>query len=112
MGEGKKKIHKILIACLFFLALSLILYDIFFGKMGLLEYLTLRKKYEMLEEKRKDAAQDIERMEKEEINLKNNLNYIEDIARKDLGLIREREKIIILEDEAKGPDGKPGGGNE
>ncbi|NIO16304.1 MAG: hypothetical protein GTN70_04820 [Deltaproteobacteria bacterium] len=112
MDKGKKKIHKILIACLFFLALSMILYDIFFGKMGLLEYLTLRKKYEMLEEKRKEVSQDIERMEKEENNLKNNLNYIEDIARKDLGLIKEREKIIILEDEVKEPDGKAGGENE
>ncbi len=112
MDKGKKKIHKILVACLFFLTLSLILYDMFFGKMGLLEYLTLKKQYEMLEEKREGVSQDIERMEKEETNLKNNLNYIEDIARKDLGLIREREKIIILEDEAKDTDEKARGGNE
>lgn len=101
MNKRKRKIGRVLIAGVFFLALSLILYDIFFGNMGLLEYLSLRKKYEIMEDKKLRISEDIRDMEEERKNLKNNLNYIEDIARKELGLIKEREKIIILEDEVQ-----------
>jgi cell division protein FtsB len=99
MGKRKKKIQKVLIVSIFFIALSLFLYDIFLGNMGLLEYFSLKKRYEILEEKKTNVSRDIKSMEKEKENLNHNLNYIEEIARKDLGLIKEREKIIILEDE-------------
>lgn len=99
MNREKKKRRKILIAGICVIAFALILYDIFFGKMGLVEYLSMRSKYEVLEQKKVKMEEKVMELEVEENNLKENLNYIEEIARKELGLVRDREKIIILEDE-------------
>lgn len=104
MDREKKKRRKLLIAGICVVAFALILYDIFFGKMGFVEYLSLRSKYEVLEQKKVKMEEKVKELEEEEYNLKENLNYIEEIARKELGLVREREKIIILDDEADRDD--------
>jgi cell division protein FtsB len=112
MDGLKKKRRKLLLAGICVVAFALILYDIFFGKMGLVEYFSLRSKYEVLEQKKVKMEEKVKELKEEEYNLRENLNYIEEIARKELGLVREREKIIILENEPDRDDDEKGPGNQ
>ena len=89
-----KKILRFLALILFIIILASLLRDILFGQFSLQE----NKKLETLIEKKEDELINISEkneMLKDEIRLlKNNEEYVEHIARENLGLIREDEEYI------------------
>lgn len=89
-----KKILRFLALILFIIILASLLRDILFGQFSLQE----NKKLETLIEKKEDELINISEkneMLKDEIRLlKNNEEYVEHIARENLGLIREGEEYI------------------
>ena len=94
-----KKILKILILLFMMIISASLAYDILYGQFSLNE----NKKIEsLLNKKEKELIEISTENEslKEEINLlKNNDEYVEHIARENLGLIREEEKYINDEPE-------------
>ena len=94
-----KKILKILILLFMMIFSASLAYDILYGQFSLNE----NKKIEsLLNKKEKELIEISTENEslKEEINLlKNNDEYVEHIARENLGLIREEEKFINDEPE-------------
>lgn len=94
-----KKILKILILLFMMIISASLAYDILYGQFSLNE----NKKIEsLLNKKEKELIEISTENEslKEEINLlKNNDEYVEHIARENLGLIREEEKFINDEPE-------------
>ena len=94
-----KKILKILILLFMMIISALLAYEILYGQFSLNE----NKKIEsLLNKKEKELIEISTENEslKEEINLlKNNDEYVEHIARENLGLIREEEKYINDEPE-------------
>ena len=89
-----KKIFRFLALILFIIVLASLLRDILFGQFSLQE----NKKLETLIEKKEDELINISEkneMLKDEIRLlKNNEEYVEHIARENLGLIKEGEEYI------------------
>tara|TARA_B000000477_G_C6014352_1_gene194696 strand:+ start:302 stop:598 length:297 start_codon:yes stop_codon:yes gene_type:complete len=94
-----KKILKILLLLFMMIISALLAYEILYGQFSLNE----NKKIEsLLNKKEKELIEISTENEslKEEINLlKNNDEYVEHIARENLGLIREEEKFINDEPE-------------
>ena len=94
-----KKILKILILLFMMIITASLAYEILYGQFSLNE----NKKIEsLLNKKEKELIEISTENEslKEEINLlKNNDEYVEHIARENLGLIREEEKYINDEPE-------------
>ena len=94
-----KKILKILILLFMMIISASLAYEILYGQFSLNE----NKKIEsLLNKKEKELIEISTENEslKEEINLlKNNDEYVEHIARENLGLIREEEKFINDEPE-------------
>ena len=94
-----KKILKILILLFMMIISASLAYDILYGQFSLNE----NKKIESLVNKKEKELIEISTENeslKEEINLlKNNDEYVEHIARENLGLIREEEKYINDEPE-------------
>ena len=94
-----KKILKILILLFMMIISASLAYEILYGQFSLNE----NKKIEsLLDKKEKELIEISTENEslKEEINLlKNNDEYVEHIARENLGLIREEEKYINDEPE-------------
>ena len=89
-----KKILRFLALILFIIILAILLRDILFVQFSLQE----NKKLEILIEKKEDELINISEkneMLKDEIRLlKNNEEYVEHIARENLGLIKEGEEYI------------------
>ncbi len=94
-GIGEKR--SIILAAAFLIAVTFLLFDIIFGNMGLLEYFSVKNTHLLLQAKKERMVGELGKMEKEADALSKDLHYIEDIARKDLGMVNEREKIIILD---------------
>ena len=94
-----KKILKILLLLFMMIISALLAYEILYGQFSLNE----NKKIEsLLDKKEKELIEISTENEslKEEINLlKNNDEYVEHIARENLGLIKEEEKYINDEPE-------------
>ena len=94
-----KKILKILILLFMMIISASLAYEILYGQFSLNE----NKKIESLVNKKEKELIEISTENeslKEEINLlKNNDEYVEHIARENLGLIREEEKFINDEPE-------------
>ena len=94
-----KKILKILILLFMMIFSASLAYDILYGQFSLNE----NKKIESLVNKKEKELIEISTENeslKEEINLlKNNDEYVEHIARENLGLIKEEEKYINDEPE-------------
>ncbi len=99
VNTRKISLGKILFVGAAILLSFFLIYDIFLGKMGVREYFHARGKYHSLQEKKGRIEEENLRMEEEAASLKDNLGYIEEIARKELGMVKEKETIIILKDE-------------
>ena len=85
-------------------AASLIIVDGLFGERGLLAMLRARHEYDLLSAAIARQRADNARFREEARRLKEDPTAIEEIARRELGLIRPGEKVFIVKD---GPPAKP-----
>ncbi|HBO70104.1 MAG TPA: hypothetical protein DD658_08255 [Deltaproteobacteria bacterium] len=73
-----------------------ILYTLF-GEVGVLNSYKIYRTQKQLEEENARLREEIADLRKKVEDLRSNPSVIEDIARKDLGLIRKKENVIVLE---------------
>lgn len=73
-----------------------ILYSLF-GEVGVLNTYKIYRTQKQLEEENARLREEIADLRKKVENLRSNPSAIEDIARKDLGLVRKKENVIVLE---------------
>jgi cell division protein FtsB len=72
--------------------------DALVGEKGLLEMLKKRQEYRTLEQSLADVRTDNARLREEARRLQEDPSAIEDLARRELGLIKPGEKLFILKD--------------
>ena len=72
--------------------------DALVGEKGLLELLKKREEYRALEQSLSDVREDNARLREEARRLQEDPSAIEDLARRELGLIKPGEKLFILKD--------------
>lgn len=94
-----KKKRFLLLALGFFLILGLIT---FFGENGILHLLRLKKEMGGIKEANLQLVKENEELKEEVRKLKQEKKYIEEIARKELGMVKEGE--IIYQFEPSGQD--------
>jgi cell division protein FtsB len=75
-----------------------LLLDGLVGEKGLVEMLKKRQEYRALEQSLADIRSDNERLRDEARRLREDAGTIEDLARRDLGLIKPGEKLFIVKD--------------
>ena len=72
--------------------------DALVGEKGLLEMLKKRQEYRALEQSLVDVRAENARLREEAQRLQEDPSAIEDLARRELGLIKPGEKLFILKD--------------
>lgn len=77
---------------------SLLLIDAFVGDKGLLAMMEAREQYRLLEQSLAEARADNARLREQARRLREDPAAIEEIARRELGLIRPGEKLFIIRD--------------
>ncbi len=82
-----------------------------FGEVGIVSAWRVNRNEQRLEEENARLREDIGRLRAEVARLRTNPAYIEEIARKELGLIGKQENVIVLERKPDGAarDPAPGG---
>ena len=88
------------------LGLLLILFSLF-REMGGIGTWKLYKTYRQILTENTNLREENQRLQKEVDKLKTNASYIEEIARKELGLVREKENVIVLERKKETPPATP-----
>jgi cell division protein FtsB len=88
---------KIVSVILFLGILLSLAYLLFFGQRGFSHLITLQEQFAILESENQRIAQDNALLKKEIELLSENLAYIEDIARKQLGLVKKDELVYQLQ---------------
>jgi cell division protein FtsB len=108
METDKKPERKGRIAILLSVGIAVfaVLFTIF-RDMGVLDTWRLSKTRDRLMEENAGMRDEIERLRAEVDKLRTNSAYIEEIARKDLGLIKDKENVIVLDNSAA-----PAGGEQ
>lgn len=94
------------------IALAAVLYSVF-GEMGLVATWNMRRTQQQLAEENARLRGEIERLRREVADLTTNPATVEEIARRDLGLMGKKENVIVLKPK-KGtcPPGPAGGGED
>lgn len=77
---------------------SVLLIDAFVGDKGLLAMLEAREQYRLLEQSLAEARAENARLREQARRLREDPAAIEEIARRELGLIRPGEKLFIIRD--------------
>ena len=92
------------------LAAAALLFSVF-GEVGILSTWRIDRNQRQLVEENARLREDIGRLRAEVERLRTNPAYIEEIARKELGLIGRKENVIVLERKQDEPprDPPPGG---
>ena len=93
MNTAKKFFRYLALTLLIFVLMSL-LGDIFFGQFSLQENRKLETLIDGKEDELANIVEENEALKEEIILLKNNNEYVEHIARENLGLIKEGEEYI------------------
>tara|TARA_Y200000002_G_C22350247_1_gene524734 strand:- start:198 stop:494 length:297 start_codon:yes stop_codon:yes gene_type:complete len=93
MNTAKKFFRYLALTLLIFVLMSL-LGDIFFGQFSLQENRKLETLIDGKEDELTNIVEENEALKEEIILLKNNDEYVEHIARENLGLIKEGEEYI------------------
>ena len=88
------------------LGLLLILFSLF-REMGGIGTWKLYKTYRQILTENANLREENQRLRKEVDKLRTNASYIEEIARKELGLVREKENVIVLERKKENPPATP-----
>ena len=91
--RGRRAVQYLLV----FVGCVLVL-DALVGEKGLLEMLKKRQEYRALEQSLTDVRADNTRLREEARRLQEDASAIEDLARRELGLIKPGEKLFILKD--------------
>ena len=91
MGPLKGYNKRVLITVLM-LVLVMIFFT-FFGEKGLLQVYRLRRELKEIERVNTELRQENERLRAEIGNLRTNKKYIEELARRDLGLVKKGELV-------------------
>ncbi len=92
------------------LASAAILFSLF-GEVGVLSTWRMSRSQKRLAEENARLREDIGRLRAEVDRLRTNRAYIEEIARKELGLIGRKENVIVLDRKQDAPPaGPPAGG--
>lgn len=81
-----------------------------FGEVGILSTWRMGRSQKQLVEENARLREDNARLRAEVDKLRTNPAYIEEIARKELGLIGEKENVIVLERKQDAPPRDPGPG--
>ena len=93
----RKRKQFFLLVCAIFLTVGMLTV---FGEKGLLHLLRLQRERARIEESNRKIEVENEKLKEEVKNLKQDRRYIEEIARKELGMVKEGE-IIYQFDPAK-----------
>jgi cell division protein FtsB/cell division protein DivIC len=76
-------------------------YLTFFGEKGIFHLLRLQKELVRIEEANKKTEEENQKLREEVRRLQHEKRYIEEIARKELGMVKEGEIIYLFEDQKK-----------
>jgi len=76
-----------------FLLVSVMIFFTFFGDKGLLQVYRLRRELREIERVNMELRQENERLRGEIGNLRTNKKYIEELARRELGLVKKGEIV-------------------
>src|SRR5512143_3901023 len=76
----------------------------FFGEKGILGLLRLRKEVTRIKEINSRLEEENQKLKEEVKRLQSDKRYIEEIARKELGMVREREIIYRFDPPPKGKE--------
>ena len=98
----KRKKRLLIVILLFLLILGLVS---FLGERGILHLLRLEKELIRIKESNKKIEEENERLKEEVKRLKTDKRYIEEIARKELGMVKEGEIIYQFEPPAENKEG-------
>jgi cell division protein FtsB len=96
VGPLKVYTRRIIVPILLFL--SVMIFFTFFGDKGLLQVYRLRRELREIERANKELQQENERLRAEIDNLMTNKNYIEELARRELGLVKKGEVVYQFDD--------------
>jgi cell division protein FtsB len=75
------------------LLISVMIFFAFFGNKGLLQVYRLRKELKEIERANTDLQRENERLKAEIEHLRTNKKYIEELARRELGLVKKGEIV-------------------
>ena len=98
----KRKKRLLIVILVFLLILGLVS---FFGEKGILHLLRLEKELVRIKESNKKMEEENEKLKEEVRRLKTDKRYIEEIARKELGMVKEGEIIYQFEPPAEKKEG-------
>lgn len=88
---------RFVISSIFFLILLSLIAGTIVGKRGLIHLIKLKEEFKQIEISNMKLRQDNEHLKAEIMNLKNNLRYLEEITRNELGLAKKDELIYRKE---------------
>lgn len=75
-----------------------VLVDALFGERGLVEMMKARRQYQVLEQRLTEIMDQNDRLRDENARLRSDPATIEDVARRELGLIKPGEKLFTIRD--------------
>jgi cell division protein FtsL len=92
---------------LFLILISLLIFGIltFFGEKGIFNLFRLQKELARVKEKNFKLEEENQTLKEEVKRLKSDKRYIEEIARKELGMVKEGEIIYQFDTPSKGKGG-------
>jgi cell division protein FtsB len=91
VGRLKGVNRKIVITIL--LLISVMIFFAFFGNKGLLQVYRLKKEFKEIERANMELQRENKRLRAEIENLRTNKKYIEELARRELGLVKKGEIV-------------------
>ena len=94
-----KKRRVLLLILISFLILG---FFTFFGEKGVLHLLRLQKELDRIKETNMNMEEENQKLKEEVRRLQNEKRYIEEIARKELGMVKEGEIIYLFDLPIKG----------
>ena len=97
MGLFRTRYRRILIPIL--LIVSVMVFFTVFGDKGLLQVYRLRSELREIERVNRDLQQENERLRAEINNLRTNKKYIEELARRELGMVKKGEIVYQFDQE-------------
>ena len=100
---GPRRFGRRALLYLLILVSGVIVVDALVGEKGLLAMLKARRQYQSLEHSLSQARSENARLREDARRLREDPSTIEDVARRELGLIRPGEKLFIIKDIQRAP---------